>query len=340
MNRQKEEAWHEAQRRCRLSGEEVRMAKELGFQPKSLIKNIPSRAEQWKAPVNEWVRSLYEQKIGSKKPAAVSAPVVRSSGPRVVEFRNPDNPWPDHPEIPDLPPIEMDDIFEDENSPFERPSDEDIDEQDGLLLRRQRLFRWAAQSVAVAVSELAEVGKVAAFGAVARPLETEVPRFREFRRHQIEVFHECADLDLAIWFNDFGDLKNLKRAIGQGLRMVQNTPYGGVAHHQLDVHLFDAASGDYRGRLCSFGECPKARKRECLVPNCGAHLFLRQLAGYRFSPGRFEGESRVMLFDRESGFLVRMPRIEGQVRKVGWRDEKGLDDIFIDNDRSGPDVPF
>jgi hypothetical protein len=150
MNRQKEEAWHEAQRRCRLSDEEVRMAKELGFQPKSLIKNIPSRSQQWKAPVNEWVRSLYERKIGSKRPA----PAVRRSATHVVEFRNPDNPWPDRPEIPDLPPIEMDDDFEEEYSRFEPPSSEDIDEQNGLLLRRQRLFRWAAQSVAVTVSEL------------------------------------------------------------------------------------------------------------------------------------------------------------------------------------------
>jgi hypothetical protein len=233
----------------------------------------------------------------------------------------------------------MDDDF-DENSRFEPPSDEDIDEENGLMLRRQRLYRWAAQSVAVAASELAAVGKVAAFGAVARALEMEVPRFREFQRHRIEVLHECADLDLAIWINDFDDLKSLKRAIGQGLRIVQNTPYGGVAHHQVDVHLFDAASGDYRGRLCSFGECPKARKRECLVPNCGAHLFLRQLAGYRFNPGRFEGESRVTLFDRERGFLIRIPRIQGQVRKIRSRDEKDLDDIFIDNDGSGPDVPF
>src|SRR6266849_3365559 len=111
MNAQKEESGREAQRRCRLSDEEVRMAKELGFQPKSLIKNIPSASQRWKSPVNEWVRSLYERKIGSN-------PAVPASRPRVVEFRNPDNPWPDHPKIPDLPPIEMDDEFDEENPLF------------------------------------------------------------------------------------------------------------------------------------------------------------------------------------------------------------------------------
>src|SRR6266851_5473487 len=163
MNAQKEESWREAQRRCRLSDEEVRMAKELGFQPKSLIKNIPSRSQQWKAPVNEWVRSLYEQKIGSKRPVVASTAPVPAPRPRVVEFRDPDDPWPDHPEIPDLPPLDLDDDFEEEYARFEPPSSEDIDEQNGILLRRQRLYRWAAQSVAVAASELAAVRKVTAF---------------------------------------------------------------------------------------------------------------------------------------------------------------------------------
>jgi len=187
------------------------MAKELGFQPKSLIKNIPSPSQRWKEPVNEWVRSLYEQKIGSKRPA----PTARPSSTRVVEFRNPDNPWPDHPAIPDLQPVNFDNDlggdFEEVYSRFEPPSSEDVDEENGLLLRRQRLFRWAAQSVAVAVSELPAVRKVAAFGAVARPLKMEVPRFSQFRRHRIEVLHECTDLDLAIWMNDFADLKSVKK---------------------------------------------------------------------------------------------------------------------------------
>lgn len=31
-------------------------------------------------------------------------------------------------------------------------------------------------------------------------------------------------------------------------------PYGGVAHHQVDVHIFDAASADYRGRRIRRGQ--------------------------------------------------------------------------------------
>ncbi len=54
--------WAEAKRRCHLSSEALAMAKELGLNPKTLIKNIPSRAEPWKAPVEEWVRDLYARK--------------------------------------------------------------------------------------------------------------------------------------------------------------------------------------------------------------------------------------------------------------------------------------
>ena len=297
------------------------MAKELGFQPRSLIKNIPSPSQQWKAPVKEWVRSLYEKKIGGKKPSVPHAP----NRPPVVELRNPADPWPDHPDIPDLPPLDLDeeDDFASEEEfwgrpRWEPPSDEKIAEQNGFLIRRQRLFRWAAQSIAVAMSELAEVQRVAAFGAASQPLEMEVPRFREFRRHGIEVYHECADLDLAVWTTDLDRLKELKRALGKGLRVVQHTPYGGVAQHQVDVHLFDSAVGDYQGRLCIFGECPKPGKRECFVPDCGAHKFLQQFEGYRFKPARFAGEPKVILFDRAGGFLVRMPadRREGTTSQV------------------------
>ena len=99
MNRKDDDAWKEAQRRCRLSDEEVRMARELGFKPKSLMKNIPSPSQKWKAPVGDWVRDLYEEKVGSRKPAggAPGTPVVRN---QVIEFRNRSIPGPTSPRFP------------------------------------------------------------------------------------------------------------------------------------------------------------------------------------------------------------------------------------------------
>lgn len=59
--------WAEAKRRCRLSEEEVRMARELGFKPRSLIENIPAKSQPWKAPVNVWIRDLYAERFGEAR---------------------------------------------------------------------------------------------------------------------------------------------------------------------------------------------------------------------------------------------------------------------------------
>lgn len=58
----RQQLWAEAQRRCRRSDEAVRMGKELGIGPRSLIKNIPAPTQQWKAPVEDWVHDLYEKR--------------------------------------------------------------------------------------------------------------------------------------------------------------------------------------------------------------------------------------------------------------------------------------
>ncbi len=343
MKRQNDDAWAEARRRCGLSDGDVRMAKDLGFQPKSLIKNVPSPSQPWKAPVNEWVRSLYAKKIGSKRLAsgaseASAAPPKRAEA---VEFRNPDYPWPDRPEIPervvyrDFGPMAYydDDELEPFGFPFEDrlepPSEEDLEEENTLMLRRQCLFRWAAQFIAIAMSELPEVRKVVAFGAVAGPLEMEVPRFREFRRHQVAILHECGDLDLAVWTADLSRLKELKRAMSRGLSPVEGTLYGGVAPHQVDVHVFEAGSGAYRGRLCEFGRCPKPGKRECRVAGCGVEPFLRQFEKYRFGAGRFEDEPRVVLFDGIDGFVVHPPHMDAKPSRIvhsARRDDPDWDD--------------
>lgn len=53
-----EQLWQEAKKKCRLSNEDLALAKRLGINPRSLIKNIPSKSEPWKAPVNEWLHEI------------------------------------------------------------------------------------------------------------------------------------------------------------------------------------------------------------------------------------------------------------------------------------------
>ena len=53
--------WTEAKKKCRLWESEVRMAKELGLSPDSLIRNIPSDKERWKDPPALRIRRIYEK---------------------------------------------------------------------------------------------------------------------------------------------------------------------------------------------------------------------------------------------------------------------------------------
>ena len=76
MDKKKREAeWAEAKRRCRLTDETLTMAKELGLNPRSLLRNIPAKSEPWKAPVAVWIRVLHrkrQQKAGRRRAAARS----------------------------------------------------------------------------------------------------------------------------------------------------------------------------------------------------------------------------------------------------------------------------
>lgn len=61
-NNKKQTEWAEAKKKCRLNEETVRMAKEMGLNPRSLIKNIPSKTQKWKAPVYVWIREMYQKR--------------------------------------------------------------------------------------------------------------------------------------------------------------------------------------------------------------------------------------------------------------------------------------
>ena len=85
MDKKKREAeWAEAKRRCRLTDETLAMAKELGLNPRSLIKNVPSKSEPWKAPVAVWIRELHrkrQQKAARRRAAAPSRAAEDASLP-------------------------------------------------------------------------------------------------------------------------------------------------------------------------------------------------------------------------------------------------------------------
>ena len=64
LKNKRDALWAEVKHRCRLNMEDIQMAKEMGLNPKNLIKNIPSEREQWKQPVKYWIREMYQEKKG------------------------------------------------------------------------------------------------------------------------------------------------------------------------------------------------------------------------------------------------------------------------------------
>jgi hypothetical protein len=83
--------WARAKKHCRLSDEDVRLAKELGLNPRKLAKHNPSPNQQWKLPVKLWIRELYANRQRKRRPAdkSVGAGVVRCE--------------PTHQSVPPLP---------------------------------------------------------------------------------------------------------------------------------------------------------------------------------------------------------------------------------------------
>ena len=178
-----------------------------------------------------------------------------------------------------------------------------IEEQNRLMMRRQREFRMAADVVTDAWMTFAEVQAAAVIGSVAKLFWKDVPRFREFRHQGIEVWHECGDLDLALWLDSQARLGALRRATSNALRAAFEAGTGvSIVDHQLDVFLIEPGSDRYLGRLCSFNQCPKG-KRDCLVAGCGAIPFNKRIAEFSPHVDLLAPASYAMLYQRGAGRL-------------------------------------
>jgi len=281
--------WAEAKRKCRLNAETLRMAKELGLAPRSLLKNIPSPSELWKAPVHVWIREMYakrQTKAGGGRGSAAGTEGKRV--PELLSAERESDSW-----SAPLP--------EGERSWGEPgvPSARQIRDQRALLERERREFRRAAERVAAALAEAPEVRRIVLFGSVATPPPDEVPRFCEYRQAGILLPHECKDADLAVWLDDLGNLDGLRKKTSRSLARLFEEEDIGVAHHQLDVFLFEPGTNRHLGRLCHFNQCPK-KKPECLVPDCGRVSFLRQIEGFSLRPNAIDAARSVLLYDRDS----------------------------------------
>lgn len=187
----------------------------------------------------------------------------------------------------------------------------EIEQQNRYMLQQQRQFRVAADVVTDAFAAFAEVRAVAVIGSVAKPLWKEVPRFSEFRRARIEIWHECKDLDLAVWLDSQDRLGELRLAMEQSLKAAFKAGTGvSVAGHQVDVFLFEPNSDGYLGRLCHYNRCPK-EKPDCFVAGCGTIPFNKHIDG--FTPYADMLASMATLYVRDEGRLnsaLDLPSVE------------------------------
>jgi len=277
----------------------------------------------------EWVRELFEKKFPGRTPgAARKAPTAPADNTAPAPAATAENVFP--PESPEdrdnegneAPPRnllrEAEEEFEraflageiDPETASDRErqieneaplSDGEIADENGRMLRRRESFRRAAELVSAEMALLPEVEKVVLFGSVAAPLKKEVPRFSRLRHAGEKIWHECKDVDLAVWTSDLTKLKALKKAVSSSINKHQLdaeiNKWCGVPHHQIDVFLFEPGSDRYRGRLCFYGICPKG-KPECEAAGCGAQPFLRQHEEFRFDHTGLQREWVVTLFER------------------------------------------
>lgn len=67
------EKWMVAQKRHRLSDKQVQMARELGLNPDKLGKIDNHRQESWKAPLPQFIESIYFKRFKREEPETVKS---------------------------------------------------------------------------------------------------------------------------------------------------------------------------------------------------------------------------------------------------------------------------
>ncbi|CAK0753970.1 Nucleotidyltransferase [uncultured Gammaproteobacteria bacterium] len=178
-------------------------------------------------------------------------------------------------------------------------------QQKELLLDHLRHFRVAADCVADALIPIPEVMNVTLFGSVAGPLWPEVPRFyRDRQAGGAKIWHNCADIDLAVWLTRLDMLTEIREACWHGLNAAVATGRPSIARHQLDVFILRLGERKPAGRLCGLARCPEGG-RDCSMPHCGQPPLLQTFPTDRFTREALDEERVVRLFDRRTGLVRR-----------------------------------
>ena len=68
---EKYQIWIDTRKRFHLSDAQIQMARELGMNPKKFGKLANHKQEPWKAPLSDFIESLYFKRFGKRQPDQV-----------------------------------------------------------------------------------------------------------------------------------------------------------------------------------------------------------------------------------------------------------------------------
>ena len=285
-----------------LSERHVLMAQELGLEAGSIQDRFHETRFSTDILLLEWIEDVYLEKFGRCFPVDESAtPESQAEDPSddifpIDEDKIMNEYLHDHAIVPgsDDEPDWYENVGRlieeaEKNSPVTRG---EIAGEDRLMLLRQDQFRKAARLLAERLADMPEVMKVVLFGSVALPLWKAVPLHGRLRSRRIKIFHECRNIDLAVWVTSPSVADTIRRAhSGVVNELLDNDVHFEIAHHFFSTHLIDQATGKYHGMVCHFGQCPKKegrmprprlrsaqiRSRAALVPpEAGAAAYAQQ----------------------------------------------------------------
>jgi hypothetical protein len=169
--------------------------------------------------------------------------------------------------------------------------------ENARMLHRRDEFRRLGEAVAGRLAEIPAVARIVLFGSTVGPPRKELPRSGRFRRAGIEVWHECRNVNLAVWVDDLEYLETLQQTRRVAVTQALARKKLDVDEQHVDVMVMRGAD-ECLGFLCCFDECPCKGKYDCLMTGCGATPRVKPLRGRQFHIQRVPEDRKTTLYQR------------------------------------------
>ncbi len=302
--RTNQHTWKALKESGKLQERHVLMAIDLGMSPGSITQEHATAEDRSDHILLEWVEDRFFAKHGHYTPVSDATPENQAEHPAENSLLT------DHDDAISQMCYELG-IREDDDHAFELAGEliekreretpvsyGEIHEEDQRMLRRQTDFRNAARAVSAHLAAMPEVQQVRIFGSVALPLWKEVAYHSRLRRKNIRIYHECSNIDLAVWVTSPANADRMRKICSHVVNDLNDQNiFLNIAHHTFSIHLIHQTDNRYLGMVCHFNKCPK-HKFECRVPGCGANRFVRILPWFHLKPDRLNEFNSQILFNR------------------------------------------